>query len=39
MSTRSRKQNDNGARRIVGLDIGTNKVAAIVGEINNDGEL
>lgn len=39
MSTRSRKQNDNGARKIVGLDIGTNKVAAIVGEVNSDGEL
>lgn len=39
MSTRSRKQNEDGARKIVGLDIGTNKVAAIVGEINSDGEL
>ncbi len=39
MSSRIRKQNDNGARKIVGLDIGTNKVAAIVGEMNSDGEL
>ena len=30
---------DNGATRIVGLDIGTSKVAAIVGEIGRDGEL
>jgi len=30
---------DNGATRIVGLDIGTSKVAAIVGEIGHDGEL
>lgn len=26
-------------QKIVGLDIGTNKVAAIVAEVNNDGEL
>ena len=26
-------------RRIVGLDIGTSKVAAIVGEVNRDGEI
>jgi cell division protein FtsA len=30
---------DTELRRIVGLDIGTNKVAAIVGEISADGEL
>ena len=30
---------DNDLRRIVGLDIGTSKVAAIVGEIGADGEL
>jgi cell division protein FtsA len=30
---------DNGRRRIVGLDIGTSKVAAIVGEITVDGEV
>ena len=26
-------------RKIVGLDIGTNKVAAVVAEVNTDGEL
>ncbi|MCX7065949.1 MAG: cell division protein FtsA [Proteobacteria bacterium] len=30
---------DNGRRRIVGLDIGTSKVAAIVGEITPDGDI
>jgi len=30
---------DNGSMRIVGLDIGTSKVAAIVGEIGPDGDL
>ena len=30
---------DNGRRRIVGLDIGTSKVAAIVGEITVDGDV
>jgi cell division protein FtsA len=30
---------DNGSLRIVGLDIGTSKVAAIVGEITSDGDL
>jgi cell division protein FtsA len=30
---------DSSTRRIVGLDIGTHKVAAIVGEVNPDGEL
>ncbi len=30
---------DGGSRRIVGLDIGTSKVAAIVAEITVDGEL
>ena len=30
---------DNDSRKIVGLDIGTNKVVAIVGEANRDGEL
>ncbi|MEM9741847.1 MAG: cell division protein FtsA [Pseudomonadota bacterium] len=30
---------DGSAERIVGLDIGTNKVAAIVGEVNEDGAL
>jgi cell division protein FtsA len=30
---------DNGRRRIVGLDIGTSKVAAIVGEITADGDI
>jgi cell division protein FtsA len=30
---------DNGRRRIVGLDIGTSKVAAIVGEITEDGQI
>ena len=30
---------DNGRRRIVGLDIGTSKVAAIVGEITADGTI
>lgn len=31
--------NTNAAQMIVGLDIGTSKVVAIVGEINNDGLL
>jgi cell division protein FtsA len=39
MSKRSRRGSDSQHRRIVGLDIGTSKVAAIVGEINDDGEL
>jgi cell division protein FtsA len=30
---------ENGSTRIVGLDIGTSKVAAIVGEITPDGDL
>ena len=30
---------DGGVRRIVGLDIGTSKVAAIVGDVTPDGEL
>jgi cell division protein FtsA len=30
---------ENGRRRIVGLDIGTSKVAAIVGEITVDGDV
>ncbi|MEQ8857368.1 MAG: cell division protein FtsA [Pseudomonadales bacterium] len=30
---------DNDLRRVVGLDIGTSKVAAIVGEIDQEGEL
>ena len=30
---------DSGRRRIVGLDIGTSKVAAIVGEITADGSI
>ena len=30
---------DNEPRKIVGLDIGTNKVVAIVGEVNIDGDL
>jgi cell division protein FtsA len=30
---------DNGRRRIVGLDIGTSKVAAIVGEVTVDGDV
>jgi cell division protein FtsA len=30
---------DNEARKIIGLDIGTNKVVAIVGEENVDGDL
>ncbi len=30
---------DNNSMRIIGLDIGTSKVAAIVGEISPDGEL
>jgi cell division protein FtsA len=30
---------DNEPNRIVGLDIGTNKVVAIVGEVNADGDL
>jgi len=30
---------DNDPTKIVGLDIGTNKVVAIVGEVNTDGEL
>ncbi|HEY6599300.1 MAG TPA: cell division protein FtsA [Pseudomonadales bacterium] len=30
---------DNGRKRIVGLDIGTSKVAAIVGEITADGDI
>src|SRR4030095_1986098 len=30
---------DNGRKRIVGLDIGTSKVAAIVGEITADGQI
>jgi cell division protein FtsA len=30
---------DNGRKRIVGLDIGTSKVAAIVGEITDDGQI
>ncbi len=30
---------DNASNKIVGLDIGTNKVAAIVGEINELGEI
>jgi cell division protein FtsA len=38
MSARG-KRNDGEGRKIVALDIGTNKVAAIVGEINADDEL
>ena len=30
---------DSDLKRIVGLDIGTNKVAAIVGEVNAEGEI
>ena len=30
---------DSDVQRIVGLDIGTNKVAAIVAEVGDDGEL
>ena len=30
---------DNEMRRLVGLDIGTHKVAAIVGEVNLGGEI
>src|SRR5215813_6824899 len=30
---------DGGRRRIVGLDIGTSKVAAIVGELTPDGDI
>ena len=30
---------DSGLKKIIGLDIGTNKVAAIVGEITAEGEL
>jgi cell division protein FtsA len=30
---------DNAPKKIIGLDIGTNKVAAIVGEVREDGEL
>jgi cell division protein FtsA len=30
---------DNDLRRVVGLDIGTNKVAAIVGELDPEGEI
>lgn len=31
--------NDGSSGKLVGLDIGTSKVAAIVGEVNEDGEL
>ncbi len=31
--------NNDGGRMLVGLDIGTSKVVAIVGEINSEGEL
>ncbi|MFK7912912.1 MAG: cell division protein FtsA [Pseudomonadales bacterium] len=39
MSGKSKRSGDGDGRKIVGLDIGTNKVAAIVGEINADNEL
>ena len=39
MNTRNRQLSESEAKKIVGLDIGTNKVAAIVGEVNSDGEL
>ncbi len=39
MNTRTRRNNDSDPKKIIGLDIGTNKVAAIVGEVNDDGEL
>lgn len=39
MSGKNKRSGDGDGRKIVGLDIGTNKVAAIVGEINADNEL
>lgn len=39
MGVRSKRSGEMDGRKIVGLDIGTNKVAAIVGEINADNEL
>ena len=36
MGVRSKRSGEMDGRKIVGLDIGTNKVAAIVGEINAD---
>jgi cell division protein FtsA len=39
ISERLQRAGDGAGRQIVGLDIGTSKVVAMVGQVNDDGEL